>query len=175
MVAETATLSVVVLATFWFAPQLAVAYPDWHPLVHYAIPTVGAALLVALLKTFVFARAHVSVEWTRKGESSPLRELDAEVKRESKFGLHEYVATVEFQRAYGLGWVALQVGTRTGVWIRAEGVHAQLRSTRMWQDGPDNEALRTLGGGGGVEAAGDEEHAESVVVVVAEAAGDAAG
>lgn len=142
---ETGALTVVGLVTFWWAPALQEANPTWPPFVHYAIPTVVTAVGIAAVRVFVLVKAHVSVDWMREGEGSPVYEIDADVRRMNRLGTRGYEATVEFQRAFGLGWVALHLGARCGVWIRAEGVHAQLRVTRVWQDGPDDEVRARSG------------------------------
>ncbi len=144
-ITEIASTSFVLAITLWFGPMLEQTHPDWHPIAHYAIPGLLAVAVTVVIRLFVLVKAHVQVEWTRPNENVPLQELDAAIKRRNQMGLQPYVATLQYKRSYGLGWAALQVGARTGMWVRADAVHGQLLVVREWQDGPANEARARSG------------------------------
>lgn len=144
-ITEIVTTSFVLAITLWLGPVLEREYPDWHPVLHYAIPAVLAVAAAVVVRFFVLVKAHVQVEWTRPDENVPLQELDATVKRRNRMGLQPYVATMQYKRSYGLGWAALRVGARTGMWVRADAVHGQLLVVREWQDGPANEVRARSG------------------------------
>ncbi|PPH96038.1 hypothetical protein C5C56_15520 [Rathayibacter sp. AY1D1] len=142
---EITSTSLVLAITLWLGPLLAKEHPTWHPVAHYAIPALLAVAVTVVVRFFVLVRAHVQIEWTRPDENVPLQELEASIKRRNRMGMQPYVATLQYKRSYGLGWLALRVGIRAGLWVRADAVHGQLLIVREWQDGPANEVRARSG------------------------------
>lgn len=81
------------------------------------------AVLMMLIRLLALPRARLDLCWTRGGDAQELHQVDAlfnQGTREGEF----FIVKVRSARAWGLGWIALQIAVHRGLWVRTRSAHA---------------------------------------------------
>ena len=121
---EAIKLAVVATVTFKLAPYVQAWFPNVPEIATYLGTAFVTGLILLGAYALIFTKATVEVEWVRGGDTAPLTELDVLISTGNGYGSESFVLRVSPGRATGLGWVALQIGCRTGLRMRVEGLHA---------------------------------------------------
>jgi hypothetical protein len=117
-------VAVIATITFYLSPKVSVWLPNVPGIVIYIATAFVTGFVLLTLYTLVFSKANVNVEWTRTGDSAPLTELDVLFLASGGYSIDSYVVRVSPGKATGLGWIALQIGCRTGLCLDIRALHS---------------------------------------------------
>lgn len=124
---QVVALSVYGLTTLLGVPLLTNLFPPEFPTpVIGFVAVVLSATVLSVIWSVASRTAHLKVKWTTLDDSKELIDIDPRIDSSTTYGRESYWVHVEFERAWGIGWVVLRWAVSKGLWIKVTAQHSSL-------------------------------------------------